>query len=212
MIMKHRFLFIALFFAVISAPAQSLIRKMEDFSLDVRTYVYVPYHMEHDDDGQLIAVQVRSSNPKTIKAWVAVDEFEFPTLGSGKITTDIIIVAAISLGKSTITVRQLDEQRSFEVTAHRSIGPPMNPYELKVYPNPVTGNILNIGAKTYMEFNELGYRIYDPDGNRVISESLEIIEGAKFVKEIDINKLQNGLYAIRIYLNGHVSEQQFIRQ
>ena len=76
-----------------------------------------------------------------------------------------------------------------------------NDYEVKIYPNPVKGNSLNVMMNSNKSFN---YRIKNISGQN-------LYEG-KSDREIDISSLHTGMYFIEIQIDNKLIVRRFVKQ
>jgi hypothetical protein len=73
--------------------------------------------------------------------------------------------------------------------------------DIKISPNPVNGEILNI--QTIGE-NNFSYRIFDMTG--------KVITNGESNKEVYVGKLESGMYFIEVFNQGITTTKKFIKQ
>ena len=73
--------------------------------------------------------------------------------------------------------------------------------DIKLYPNPVRGNILNVVSN----FRDVNYEIYNGIG--------QIVAKGKVINEtIDVSKLESAVYQVRFIADGETFTKRFIKQ
>ncbi len=78
---------------------------------------------------------------------------------------------------------------------------------VKIYPNPAN-DFVNIDASNYSAENEISITIYDLTGKELIYKEMSPLS----VNRIDINTLKEGVYIIRLNINGFVKQAKMIKE
>lgn len=116
----------------------------------------------------------------------------------------------MSIGAQLFYIKKVPSRSSRKSldTTHNKQELSSSPLEIEVYPNPVTGNVLNIDFNISNHEEELDITICDTHGRELLHKRYKASMSGNNIKiDLDNISITNGIY----FLKAYSSNQEFVK-